>query len=661
MIMKRTLSILSLFVFTFFIAEVKSVAGTKDQGKSITSVTETLSSGSFIVNMGIVTQTTSNGLKPYGLIYDLMVNYQVPVKWIIDQTKAKDGADFTYNSTSYKGGPFIIPAEYITSSVSSRISYWQTQGVQGTYTTSAISVLVYSTLTNFPVIMIDTLAGLQAIIQTYYTNAGIPSTAYTLGSPAGLTQCFDIWTNPHGDPTWSTHGYLYNFVTTQKGWIWGQCHAVSMLEDVVDPSPPYEQLNFLSQTGLKCYQSGGCGTGFTESHVTSASAPYTNYNWTDPEMQYMADLYLATQAGSERWFQPVSTGGWRTTTKIAVTTGTGTAPTQGVLCVYGQAYGDDNYGRVEYVAGHDLTSGGGGAAQPMKVAAQRCYFNFLLLAGKAKQLLMSSSSIPSTWTAATPQAVSVSVSSGISPYTYQWTSTVPGYFYDSTAASTYFYPDSSVSTVNGVLRCIVTDACGRKNFAAQPVIIYRTPLPITLTGFSAEAIQNKSVLLKWSTASEINNDYFTIERSKDGAEFSALLQQDGTGNSTALHFYSAEDDEPFSGISWYRLKQIDYDGRSQTFNPVRVLLQPQYSTDICIYPNPFRESFTAEFYSDCAKEITVELLGLRTKLNWTEKISATEGLNTFRFSSFGNLSSKEYIFRLRDGDKILGAVKLLKE
>src|SRR5437588_168520 len=83
--------------------------------------TETLPSGSFIVNMGVTPQTYNNGLKPYGLVYDLITNYSVPVKWIIETTKVKDGTDFTYNAVAYKGGPFIISADYISSAVTSRI------------------------------------------------------------------------------------------------------------------------------------------------------------------------------------------------------------------------------------------------------------------------------------------------------------------------------------------------------------------------------------------------------------------------------------------------------------------------------------------------------------------------------------------------------------
>src|SRR5689334_12275789 len=76
---------------------------------SVYSANETLSTGSFIINMGATNPNTiANGLKPYGLIYDLLKNYNVPIKWVIGQGKLKDGADFTYNGTQYKGGTFII-------------------------------------------------------------------------------------------------------------------------------------------------------------------------------------------------------------------------------------------------------------------------------------------------------------------------------------------------------------------------------------------------------------------------------------------------------------------------------------------------------------------------------------------------------------------------
>ena len=71
---------------------------------------EVIQVGSFIVNMGVTPQTTANGLKPYGMMYDLVKNYNVPIKWVINPSKTKDGVDLAHNGVAYKGGPFIIPA-----------------------------------------------------------------------------------------------------------------------------------------------------------------------------------------------------------------------------------------------------------------------------------------------------------------------------------------------------------------------------------------------------------------------------------------------------------------------------------------------------------------------------------------------------------------------
>jgi len=76
---------------------------------SVTYVPETMSAGAFIINMGSSSPTIGNSILPYGLIYDLIRNHSVPVRWVISQTKAKDGIDFSYGGTDFKGGTFIIP------------------------------------------------------------------------------------------------------------------------------------------------------------------------------------------------------------------------------------------------------------------------------------------------------------------------------------------------------------------------------------------------------------------------------------------------------------------------------------------------------------------------------------------------------------------------
>jgi hypothetical protein len=85
-------------------------------------------------------------------------------------------------------------------------------------------------------------------------------------------------------------------------------------------------------------------------------------------------------------------------------------------------------------------------------------------------------------------------------------------------------------------------------------------LPIELLSFSAKNIDNSEVLLEWVTATETNNDFFTLERSVDGVNFEVIGTVDGAGNSTTTLYYSFVDDDPYSGISYYRLKQTDFDG-----------------------------------------------------------------------------------------------------
>lgn len=96
-----------------------------------------------------------------------------------------------------------------------------------------------------------------------------------------------------------------------------------------------------------------------------------------------------------------------------------------------------------------------------------------------------------------------------------------------------------------------------------------SPLPISLLSFNAVPKGN-TVLCNWVTASELNNDYFTIERSADGSFFEAIGIVDGAGNSNEELNYQFTDYQPFNGVSYYRLKQTDFDGTVTYTNMVAV-------------------------------------------------------------------------------------------
>jgi hypothetical protein len=114
-----------------------------------------------------------------------------------------------------------------------------------------------------------------------------------------------------------------------------------------------------------------------------------------------------------------------------------------------------------------------------------------------------------------------------------------------------------------------------------------SPLPVNLISFQAVPVRNM-VKCEWQTASEVNNDYFTIERSADGVNYSSIIKIKGSGNSSTSHSYFAEDMQPLPGYSYYRLKQTDFDGKIQVADPVTVRFETQ--TGFVFYPNPAAEA-----------------------------------------------------------------------
>lgn len=123
-----------------------------------------------------------------------------------------------------------------------------------------------------------------------------------------------------------------------------------------------------------------------------------------------------------------------------------------------------------------------------------------------------------------------------------------------------------------------------------------TVLPIELLNFTANYNGKNAVDLIWQTATETNNDFFTVERSKDGVQFQNVITLDGAGNSTQLNYYSTTDSSPLEATSYYRLKQTDYDGKQSYSNLVSVTIKENLVKNI--YPNPANEKLFIEFRND---------------------------------------------------------------
>jgi hypothetical protein len=149
-------------------------------------------------------------------------------------------------------------------------------------------------------------------------------------------------------------------------------------------------------------------------------------------------------------------------------------------------------------------------------------------------------------------------------------------------------------------------------------------LPIDLLLFTAKYKDGK-VHLYWSTASEVNNDYFTIERSVNGKTFETVGTLKGSGTTGETNNYLFTDAEPLKGRSYYRLKQTDYDGKFEysTLAPVLVgINKPEFS----VFPNPSKGENINLFLSGVEDmNAAVVISDLSGKVVFTEIIGQENG------------------------------------
>ena len=125
-----------------------------------------------------------------------------------------------------------------------------------------------------------------------------------------------------------------------------------------------------------------------------------------------------------------------------------------------------------------------------------------------------------------------------------------------------------------------------------PISLDLSPLPVELIDFQATH-QSSAILLKWQTASELNNDHFIIEHSSTGKEFLPIGRVEGNGTTKTIHSYSFTDTKPFPGKNYYRLTQYDLDGK-KAYSPIRYLnIESQDGPlNIEVYPNPAKDEIT---------------------------------------------------------------------
>jgi uncharacterized repeat protein (TIGR01451 family) len=349
----------------------------------------TFDAGSCIIDMGVGVEQTpgsevfqgyATGLEPYGLVYELIHTYLVPVYWSINPNKRAftpepvagspgysdtqwiaDARDFSalvvtgqpgggYSATSvqknYYGGSFIIANDFITPEVQAALDTWNPNGgdrPQVDCSTRSFTAPIFNTITSFPNAVLDSANG-QFIEDAFYQHSLVPEESFVIAQPSGLTACHDVFTLPHADPNnWSKENTdaVDEFINAGAS-MWAGCHAVSefeseaQLQDFSGSSDGINDFNYLSNRGLVLY--GDHGNGTPDDNNPDDYFYENDLYGANPFMQLVSSFDASLQGGSEEIYMPFPDplrtvpgqlptleedplgrpGGWRDTTAVAV-------------------------------------------------------------------------------------------------------------------------------------------------------------------------------------------------------------------------------------------------------------------------------------------------------------------------------------------------------
>jgi len=172
------------------------------------------------------------------------------------------------------------------------------------------------------------------------------------------------------------------------------------------------------------------------------------------------------------------------------------------------------------------------------------------------------------------------------------------------------------------------------------------PLPIQLLSFTAK--QNKNLIaLKWNTASELNNEYFTLEKSIDGIHYVTIGTIDGAGTTTEANSYIFNDEYPVIGKNYYRLQQTDFDGTSECSKSI--VCDFEGNTDnavLNVYPNPTDGTITVIAFSafDTKNEKRIVIENSFGETIYTKTIDGT--INKFTIDALSKAPKGVYTVQL---------------
>ena len=182
---------------------------------------------------------------------------------------------------------------------------------------------------------------------------------------------------------------------------------------------------------------------------------------------------------------------------------------------------------------------------------------------------------------------------------------------------------------------------------------YVSPLPVELLDFTATCLEDNAVKIDWSTASEQNSSHFEVRKSLDGYTWYTIETIPAAGNSTENIEYSVLDREVSLNNVYYRLNQVDIDGKSELFDVVTSnCVENTLNNLLMTYPNPSTNEFYVEFNSEDIKGLaTMEITDSRGVVVYTRRVQLENGNNFFSIGDAKLTNGVYYLQIQSDGFK----------
>lgn len=180
-------------------------------------------------------------------------------------------------------------------------------------------------------------------------------------------------------------------------------------------------------------------------------------------------------------------------------------------------------------------------------------------------------------------------------------------------------------------------------------------LPVELVRFTADLIDNQ-VELNWTTSSELNNEYFEVQRSTNGENYDTIGEIDGSGTTNEFVNYQFIDSHPYYGLSYYRLVQVDYDGTRNVHAPVTVNNEGYKSgIEVSVFPNPTNSNnVNLRFASGDENTILqISIYDLSGNLIYLEETAPTLGISDIHLNIRGEIQAGIYLVTVQQGNNKL--------